>query len=183
MAIDGSFKKPGSIPFKWEIRPGVPKVQEHQDQQQQSPGYYHHYSFVQQEQQQKQKEKLSDHDRSFPSTPQKLRPPPGGLYFPSPPEHQNRSSRSTLQSRSQSLRRDRPNLSPEIVSSGCFINPLLRRKYEEEDQQAQARVPLCFRTRNLVQIVRFKLKVPITISRLTIFFLFLILPVIATTST
>ncbi|XP_041993805.1 uncharacterized protein LOC121744084 [Salvia splendens] len=25
MKNDDSFKKPGSIPFKWEIRPGVPK--------------------------------------------------------------------------------------------------------------------------------------------------------------
>lgn len=25
MNIDESFKKPGSVPFKWEIRPGVPK--------------------------------------------------------------------------------------------------------------------------------------------------------------
>lgn len=26
MNIDDSFKKPGAVPFKWEIRPGVPKV-------------------------------------------------------------------------------------------------------------------------------------------------------------
>ncbi|URE24904.1 hypothetical protein MUK42_16509 [Musa troglodytarum] len=25
MGIDDSFKRPGSIPFKWEIQPGVPK--------------------------------------------------------------------------------------------------------------------------------------------------------------
>ncbi|XP_008783509.1 uncharacterized protein LOC103702734 [Phoenix dactylifera] len=27
MNIDESFKKPGSIPFKWEIQPGIPKPQ------------------------------------------------------------------------------------------------------------------------------------------------------------
>ncbi|KAL8250776.1 hypothetical protein R6Q59_034469 [Mikania micrantha] len=27
--IDESFKKPGSVPFKWEIRPGVPKQVNH----------------------------------------------------------------------------------------------------------------------------------------------------------
>ncbi|KVH61066.1 Protein of unknown function DUF688 [Cynara cardunculus var. scolymus] len=29
MAVDDSFKKPGAVPFKWEIRPGVPKLPEH----------------------------------------------------------------------------------------------------------------------------------------------------------
>ncbi|XP_071709969.1 uncharacterized protein [Rutidosis leptorrhynchoides] len=29
MATDDSFKKPGSVPFKWEIRPGVPKPLNH----------------------------------------------------------------------------------------------------------------------------------------------------------
>lgn len=29
MATDDYFKQPGSIPFKWEIRPGVPKPENH----------------------------------------------------------------------------------------------------------------------------------------------------------
>ncbi|CAH1423371.1 unnamed protein product [Lactuca virosa] len=29
IAIDDSFKQPGSVPFKWEIRPGVPKLHNH----------------------------------------------------------------------------------------------------------------------------------------------------------
>ncbi|KAI3499362.1 hypothetical protein L2E82_15795 [Cichorium intybus] len=29
MPIDDSFKKPGAVPFKWEIRPGVPKLHNH----------------------------------------------------------------------------------------------------------------------------------------------------------
>ncbi|KAJ6774186.1 SERINE/ARGININE REPETITIVE MATRIX PROTEIN 1 [Salix purpurea] len=33
--IDDSFKKPGSVPFKWEIRPGVPKIQQQLQQKQQ----------------------------------------------------------------------------------------------------------------------------------------------------
>lgn len=32
---DESFKKAGAIPFKWEIRPGVPKLQHSQQQPQQ----------------------------------------------------------------------------------------------------------------------------------------------------
>ncbi|XP_062209480.1 uncharacterized protein LOC133911301 [Phragmites australis] len=27
MALDESFKRPGSIPFKWEVQPGIPKHQ------------------------------------------------------------------------------------------------------------------------------------------------------------
>uniref|UniRef100_A0A0D9W169 Uncharacterized protein n=1 Tax=Leersia perrieri TaxID=77586 RepID=A0A0D9W169_9ORYZ len=29
MASDESFKRPGTIPFKWELQPGVPKQQPH----------------------------------------------------------------------------------------------------------------------------------------------------------
>ncbi|CAL1362489.1 unnamed protein product [Linum trigynum] len=35
--IDESFKKPGAVPFKWEIRPGVPKLQHHHHQNKQHP--------------------------------------------------------------------------------------------------------------------------------------------------
>ncbi|XP_006652003.1 protein alan shepard-like [Oryza brachyantha] len=37
MALDESFKRPGTIPFKWELQPGVPK-----QQQQQQPSPRHH---------------------------------------------------------------------------------------------------------------------------------------------
>lgn len=30
MDLDDSFKKPGAVPFKWEIKPGVPKPQQQQ---------------------------------------------------------------------------------------------------------------------------------------------------------
>ncbi|KAL8482216.1 hypothetical protein ACS0TY_028390 [Phlomoides rotata] len=36
MKIDDSFRRPGSIPFKWEIRPGVPKPNTHQKPVQQN---------------------------------------------------------------------------------------------------------------------------------------------------
>ncbi|CAL4920034.1 unnamed protein product [Urochloa decumbens] len=28
MGVDESFKRPGSIPFKWEVQPGIPKQEE-----------------------------------------------------------------------------------------------------------------------------------------------------------
>ncbi|XP_073138045.1 uncharacterized protein [Henckelia pumila] len=34
MNTDDSFKKPGAVPFKWEIRPGVPKFRNQQKQTQ-----------------------------------------------------------------------------------------------------------------------------------------------------
>ncbi|XP_042495446.1 uncharacterized protein LOC122074611 [Macadamia integrifolia] len=37
MAVDESFKQPGSVPFKWEIQPGVPKPHHHQPSFKPSP--------------------------------------------------------------------------------------------------------------------------------------------------
>ena len=31
MALDESFKRPGTVPFKWEVQPGIPKQQQQQD--------------------------------------------------------------------------------------------------------------------------------------------------------
>ncbi|XP_066335208.1 uncharacterized protein [Miscanthus floridulus] len=28
MALDESFKRPGTVPFKWEVQPGIPKQQQ-----------------------------------------------------------------------------------------------------------------------------------------------------------
>lgn len=131
MAIDDSFKKPGAIPFKWEIRPGVPKV--HQ-QKQSLPLVDHHRSFVLLE---NEIEQSRDHNRSFPTTPQKLTPPPAvKSYFQPPAELRTRSSRSFLsvpRTRSMCHRLERSILSkPEIVSQGCFLTPTLRRKTEKK---------------------------------------------------
>ncbi|XVF36966.1 hypothetical protein REPUB_Repub19eG0104300 [Reevesia pubescens] len=142
MAVDDSFKKPGAVPFKWEIRPGVPKVQQQQKQQ----------SLQQQQQQQKQKQKQKQqkpkqpppplpppaspfiNQRSLPTPPvaspqQKLKPPPPGSYLLLTPEPRAHSFRSTPRARSKRWRFDEPaRLRPECVSPGCFPSPLLRRK-------------------------------------------------------
>ncbi|EXB60118.1 hypothetical protein L484_013383 [Morus notabilis] len=103
MGVDDSFKKPGSVPFKWEIKPGVPKVQSQQQQTKQQPPL-----------------------QEPPSPLRKLRPPPAGLVFvPPPPEARSLSFRSSSRTRSERWRFERP----EIVTGGCFpANPLLRRK-------------------------------------------------------
>ncbi|XP_059630229.1 uncharacterized protein LOC132273248 [Cornus florida] len=117
MAIDDSFKKEGTVPFKWEIRPGVPKIQQQQGQRSSHDRLF-----------QLQQWQSSDHSRSFPSTSQKLKPPPSGLYFQAPPERHARSSRSIPQNRAERHRFDRPILAqPECVSPGCFPTPLRRK--------------------------------------------------------
>ncbi|KDP32827.1 hypothetical protein JCGZ_12119 [Jatropha curcas] len=119
MAVDDSFRKPGSVPFKWEIRPGVPKIQ-HQQQKQQP-------------------KKLSPPTLPSPSQPftsrltpqpqQKLKPPPGGFVFIPPPEPRTRSFRSSQRTRSERWRFEQPTrVRPECVSPGCFPSPLLKRK-------------------------------------------------------
>ncbi|EEF42117.1 probable ion channel CASTOR [Ricinus communis] len=124
MTIDDSFKKPGAVPFKWEIRPGVPKIQHHQQPKQLSPP------------------KLPSPSPPFnlrrPSvsplpTPQpqlKLKPPPAGFIFLPPPEPRTHSFRSAPRTRSERWRFDQPTrVGPECVSPGCFpSSPLLKRK-------------------------------------------------------
>ncbi|KAL3638849.1 hypothetical protein CASFOL_016756 [Castilleja foliolosa] len=103
MKIDDSFKKPGSVPFKWEIRPGVPKTQNPQ-----TPSG----------------DPRKQHQRKH------LKPPPAGSYlfrphfetrpdsFRSPPQH-TCSRRFRLSGLAQ----------PDIVSSaGCFPSPLVKTK-------------------------------------------------------
>ncbi|XVE60291.1 hypothetical protein DITRI_Ditri05aG0117000 [Diplodiscus trichospermus] len=141
MAVDDSFKKPGAVPFKWEIRPGVPKVQQEQKQQEQSP---------QKRKQQKQKEpppplpppaspfinQLSLLSPPGPPRQQKLKPPPPGSYLLRTPEPRSHSFRWTPRARSERWRFDQPaRLPPECVSTGCFPSPLLRRKGSKKRTQ------------------------------------------------
>ncbi|CAK7346933.1 unnamed protein product [Dovyalis caffra] len=123
--IDDSFKKPGAVPFKWEIRPGVPKIQQQQLQQKQL------------------KKELLPPAVPSPSPPfnhrrpspipqvqkQKLKPPPAGSIFLPSPEPRALSFRSAPRSRSERWRFEQPTrVRPECVSPGCFPSPLLRRK-------------------------------------------------------
>ncbi|KAJ1382546.1 hypothetical protein SESBI_44151 [Sesbania bispinosa] len=103
---DDSFRKPGAVPFKWEIKPGLPIAQQQ---------HLHHHR-----------------KPSFPSPESpslKLKPPPpAGSYLYSPVEPRTGSFRSIPRVRSDRWRFERPLLArPEIVSSGCFFSPFLRR--------------------------------------------------------
>ncbi|XP_004290900.1 PREDICTED: uncharacterized protein LOC101291591 [Fragaria vesca subsp. vesca] len=113
MGIDDyDFTKPGAIPFQWEIRPGVPKVQ-HQKQPPPPP---------------LPPPQVCEYNLS------PLKPPPAGSVFVPPGEPRTRSFRSgnATRTRSERWRFEKPNIlarGPEIVSSpGCFLSPLLRRK-------------------------------------------------------
>lgn len=103
---DDSFKKPGAVPFKWEIKPGLPIISTQQKLHQQ-------------------------HHQKVPEPPSpKLRPPPsaGSSYLLSPVEPRTRSFRSNSRARSDRWRFERPLLArPESVSSGCFFSPFLKR--------------------------------------------------------
>ncbi|KAE9595897.1 hypothetical protein Lal_00030844 [Lupinus albus] len=71
---DYSFKRPGAVPFKWEIKPGLPKLQ-HQHQEQ-------------------------DHDQHNLSLPSpKLTPPPSWFNVFSPEDPCSRSIRRTHSAR------------------------------------------------------------------------------------
>ncbi|KAK1371159.1 Pistil-specific extensin protein [Heracleum sosnowskyi] len=67
MAADDSFVTPGSIPFRWEIRPGVPKI-------------YHRELSPPFHQQEVDRYHNTTRPSSVPGTPQKLKPPPAGYY-------------------------------------------------------------------------------------------------------
>ncbi|KAK7351105.1 hypothetical protein VNO77_10291 [Canavalia gladiata] len=95
-----SFKKPGAVPFKWEIKPGLPAVQQ----------------------------KLHHHQKPEPPSPKLRPPPPAGSYLYSPVEPGTRSFRSNSRVRSDRWRFERPLLArTESVSSACFFSPFLRR--------------------------------------------------------
>ncbi|XP_057795706.1 uncharacterized protein LOC131011848 [Salvia miltiorrhiza] len=113
MKIDDSFKKPGSVPFKWEIRPGVPKLQAQSGRRQLESG-------SEKQHQRKQKQ------HPLPETPRKLKPPPAGLYLQPPmdPQTRTRSLRSSPHSLSDRFGHS-GRARPDVVSSaGCFPSPL-----------------------------------------------------------
>lgn len=123
MTDDESFKKPGAVPFKWEIRPGVPKIRT--DRQ------YHRHG-KHQELQGHGDEEETDSKQSL-SPPRKLKPPPSGFQFFPREEPRSRSLRSAPRARSERWRVDLPKLAlarrPVFVLPGCFpTSPLFNRK-------------------------------------------------------
>ncbi|XP_038700507.1 uncharacterized protein LOC119997506 [Tripterygium wilfordii] len=114
---DYSCKKPGAVPFKWEIRPGVPKIQHDHHKPQPPPLSPPASPF------------LDENHHSLPTTPRKLKPPPAVFSFLPQPELRTRSFLSTPRTRSNHWRFEQPvPLRPDAVSPGCFPSPLLRRK-------------------------------------------------------
>ncbi|KAL1543804.1 hypothetical protein AAHA92_20731 [Salvia divinorum] len=114
MKLDDSFKKPGSIPFKWEIRPGVPKPQT-------QPGRRQFESGSEKQHQRKQRV-ASIHNEPFQETPRKLKPPPAGLCFQPPmePQTRTRSIRSSPRTLSDRVSYPGPDV---VITAGCFPSP------------------------------------------------------------
>lgn len=110
MEVDDSFKKPGSVPFKWEIQPGVPKLLTTQTQ-------------TEKKHQRKQKQ------QPFPEKPAKLKPPPAGLCFQPPIEPRTRTRSAGSSPRTFSYRAGLAQ--PDVVSSArCFPSSLGKLKNE-----------------------------------------------------
>lgn len=133
MAVDDSFIKPGTVPFKWEIRPGVPKQPQNPKQQPPLPPLPPPpppSPFI-------------NNQRSLPklpgplcAPPQKLKPPPAGSYLLRTSEPRTHSFRPTPRSHSERWRFDRPvRVQPEFISHGCLPSPLLRRKGSKRRSQ------------------------------------------------
>ncbi|XP_060198282.1 uncharacterized protein LOC132627141 [Lycium barbarum] len=102
---DESFKKAGAIPFKWEIRPGVPKLQYSQPS-------------------------TSPLSHDIPETPRKLRPPPAASFSfqPPNPEPRTRSFRSAPRARSERhYLLTRPSMGV-VASDGCFPSNTKKKK-------------------------------------------------------
>ncbi|XP_016434261.1 uncharacterized protein LOC107760685 [Nicotiana tabacum] len=129
--MDDSFTQPGAIPFKWEIRPGVPKLPHSHE----PITTDHHRPLA------KQEEMPMNQSRSFPETPRKLRPPPAaGFNFHSPfAEPRTRSFRSAPRARSERHRFDVQNLmtrpSMGVAADGCFPSPPLLRRVTEKKKK------------------------------------------------
>ncbi|XP_019154707.1 PREDICTED: uncharacterized protein LOC109151240 [Ipomoea nil] len=116
MVVDGSFKKPGTVPFKWEVRPGVPK----------SNGS----DLLQLPYREEEEQAPSNHSRPdlHLHTPRMLRPPPAGrLYYQPTPavEPRSRSFRSAPRTRSERYRFDLSGITQPVAR--CFPSPLLKR--------------------------------------------------------
>lgn len=108
--VDDSFKRPGAVPFKWEIQPGVPKAQQPSPRNKPTPQ----------------------------KTPPKLSPPPSGISF-YPPHHSTLLVRVTSsQSKSSERHRrldSRPNSarsSVAVAAIGCFPSASPRRRIERK---------------------------------------------------
>ncbi|XP_049380245.1 uncharacterized protein LOC125844921 [Solanum stenotomum] len=114
---DESFKQAGAIPFKWEIRPGVPKLQQ---------------PLIKQEDPQEVAE--NNRSRPIPETPRRLKPPPAADFnFQQPIEEpRTRSFRSAPRARSDRHVLNlltRPDMG--VSSDWCFPSPLLKRATEK----------------------------------------------------
>lgn len=122
MTVDDSFKKPGAIPFKWEIRPGVPKLRQPQE-----PLYEPRSElFLPKNHHEPPPKPPSNHNTPFRGTPRrKLLPPPAGFYFQPSTEPRTKSFRARSQ---RILGR------PECVSPlGCFPSPSVKRRNEKKN--------------------------------------------------
>ncbi|GER49161.1 hypothetical protein STAS_26384 [Striga asiatica] len=111
MHTDDSFKKPGSIPFKWEIRPGVPKIQPENPSL--GPARFD----------------SSAENRRPKLYRKQLKPPPAGFNFRPHLEARPSPTQSPLGNVSRRLGpfgRAQPDI---VSSSGCFpASPLVKRK-------------------------------------------------------
>ncbi|KAM3305853.1 hypothetical protein P3S67_012722 [Capsicum chacoense] len=137
---DESFKKAGAIPFKWEIRPGVPKLQH--SHQPISPSLDHHRPLSKVDEPQEVTEK--NQSRPIPETQRKLRPPPAASFnFQSPNvEPRTRSFRSVPRARSDRYVQKlltRPVIG--VASEGCFPSPLLRGATEKKKKSKKSTGP------------------------------------------
>ncbi|KAH7524532.1 uncharacterized protein LOC107421018 [Ziziphus jujuba] len=128
---DDSFKKQGAVPFKWEIKPGVPKHHNQPPPQ--------HFS--------QSRRTTNRRSSPLPAPPEKLRPPPSGSIF-QPPMVEPRtggSFRSAPRTRSERWRfDDQPMMAmvrrQSVSVAGCFLSPLLRRKSSSKKGSSRARV-------------------------------------------
>ncbi|XP_027089712.1 chromatin modification-related protein eaf1-like [Coffea eugenioides] len=123
--VDDSFKKPGAVPFKWEVRPGLPKAQLQQPEQyeQKRRSFHCSPSFVLRQQLQEQLKEAANNTSDYgalPDTPTKLAPPPAGFCFQAEPR--TRSFPSPSRTRSERYHFNNSTLAqPEnVLSSGCF---------------------------------------------------------------
>ncbi|KAJ0231674.1 hypothetical protein HA466_0297860 [Hirschfeldia incana] len=156
IVVDDSFKRPGTVPFSWEIRPGVPKTRPEntpilllQPPKKLSPlrlkPLSHSQPFLPPAltppsssfiSKSKSLSTSSPRTPSFSTTPSKLKPPPpsrSGSYYPSP----GPSFRSSPRAFSERWQLNRPNRArpgseseprPDFAFAGlgCFPTPKFR---------------------------------------------------------
>ncbi|KAF5177284.1 hypothetical protein FRX31_033126 [Thalictrum thalictroides] len=98
MGTDESFKRSGSVPFKWEIQPGIPKPAA--DSSCYTPE----------------------------ATPPQLRPPPSGFYFSEFKTQPEPATTTRSHSRGRLFNVLNLMQSTSFSSSGCFLPPLVDKK-------------------------------------------------------